>query len=67
MVVRRFITDRERIEKEIQKHSSWCSKKCTTFLPAEYRKARLDGRSRQEVQDNRKLCHREGTNGTAKD
>jgi hypothetical protein len=46
-----------KIEKEIQSHPEWCSPECSTFLPDEYRKARISGRSAKTVQKDYDLCH----------
>lgn len=54
----RKITPRERVEKEIKTHQSWCSRDCKTFNPAKYRKARIDlDLSKIEVQKNKLKCH----------
>ncbi len=45
------------IEKEIKNHSKWCSPICQTFLPREYRIARLGGNSAKTVQRDYDLCH----------
>lgn len=49
---------REKVEKEIREHPQWCSPNCQTFLPEEYRKARLafDYKAKA-VQEDYDLCH----------
>jgi hypothetical protein len=57
-IFRRFVTPRERIEKEINKHEQWCSPNCTSFSPTRYRKARLElGFSHLDLINKKIQCH----------
>lgn len=52
------ITPRARIEKEILRHSNWCSKECSSFSPTKYRKVRLEQNlSHQDIINNKSLVH----------
>lgn len=47
----------KKIDTEITEHKNWCSSKCSTFLPDEYRKLRQKGYGAREVQKNYDICH----------
>jgi hypothetical protein len=42
---------------EIEAHPTWCSPSCQTFLPSEYRRARMQGLAAERVQQDYDLCH----------
>lgn len=47
----------DNVEQEIKDHESWCGKDCQTFLPTVYRKKRLKGDSKEDLQSDYDSCH----------